>query len=194
LPELREKASPDFTAEELENSFPLDQGRRFNQGAGQELFDLVAEGMIERELRQRKRTARAEKAWRASIEVLLVSLVAAARNTFGPDRFVAVSFNGNDYNRSGLSRATLAACRDYMHEKGLIEIVEGFRRPDFFGDTHLGRRTRLRATEKLRDIIERLNLGRRPLTIPAALLNLNKQTAEGVGSAPEDNEANRPIK
>ena len=121
---------PRFDAEELENSFPLDRGRRFRDEGGHLLVDEVLAGMRSNEVRQRRQKPKAEARERASVEALLANLAAASLNVVDPDRFAVVSFNRNDYSGSALTVDALGRCRDYLRDAGLIDHAPGFRRWD----------------------------------------------------------------
>jgi len=165
----------EFTAAELENSFPLDRGRRFRSEAGRELVRFVVSAMDEKDRRQRRRRVSADVRRQASIEAVLANIVAAHLNRVDATRFVAVSFKRSDYVLSDLSRDGLAECRDYILTAGWIEGTRGFLKAEVHDDKRLGRVTRVRATSKLRDIIDSAELGRRPLTIAAnQLVRINK--------------------
>lgn len=193
LPTLVSSAKPEFTAEELENSFPLDQGRRFSAQKGIELVDSVASGMDRDRPRKRARRPEDERRSRASVEALLANVVAAHLNVVDPDRFVAVSLSRDHYNGSELSFKGMQDCCGYMRKMGLIEYVPGFRRPDQFGDEYFGRRTRIRAAPKLRQTIDMADLGRRALSRPTDQLIRLKGRHDGVGEPPENIEASRAV-
>jgi hypothetical protein len=183
----------EFTAEELENSFPLDTGRRFKDEAGRRLLAIVLEGMRSREARQRARSATAEAAWLASVEALLANLVAGALNVFDAHRYVGVSFNRNDYVRTGINRDVLAACRDHLDAEGLLTYAPGFHRWDHDRVGTFGRRSRVRATDKLRGLIDELGIGRRSLTIPASHLIRIKLGADDLPPPPDHVEDSRAL-
>jgi len=174
----------DVTADELKNSFPLDDGRRFDNGAGRALVAKVrAEAGFDIG-RGRARKAVDEKSFSLTLEVLLANLVAAVTNVIDQDKFVAVGFAKQDYVGSELSRKAMADCRDGLQSAGLIEVFPGFSRPDIYGESRLGYRTRMRATKRLRSQIADASLGNRPLSrAPNALIKINRPL-EGCESTP----------
>jgi len=183
-----------FEAEELENSFPLDVGRRFRSDAAESLVLTVLEGMRSGEHRRRKERATSEARKRASVETLLANLAAAALNTVDPDRFAAISFNRNDYTGTELSDVAMRQCRDYLAAKGMIEGAGGFQRWDAVGDGRFGRRTRIRATDHLRLEFDRIGIGRKSLTIPASqLIRIRARSDDVPSNPPEDVEASRDL-
>lgn len=149
-----------FTPQELENSFPLDVSRRFREPATVPLLATILQGMQASEKRLRRRNGGSQKKFAVSVEVLLANLTAAHMNVIDRSQYVAVSFNKNDYGGGELSIATLCRCRDYLRNQGLIDVAPGFQRWDADGVGRFGRRTRLRATEKLREEIDRSGLHR----------------------------------
>jgi len=175
-----------FDAEELENSFPLDVGRRFRGDAGAVLVNSVLDGMESGVPRKRKMRAGAEARRRASVEALLVNLAAASSNVVDPDRFAAVPFNRNDYVGTDLSDVAMRECRNYLAAEGLIEGTGGFQRWDAFGDGKFGRRTRMRATTRLRGMFDRLGIGAKSFTIPPPQLIRIKAPEVGVSPIPPD--------
>lgn len=92
-----------FTSDELDNSFPLDQGRRFADARGRELVGVVLAGMAASNSRARARKAADEERLTATVEALLANLVAGHMNVVDANRFVAVSFSKDYYNGSALS-------------------------------------------------------------------------------------------
>lgn len=180
-----------FTSDELDNSFPLDQGRRFANARGRELVGAVLAGMAASKSRVRARKAADEERLTATVEALLANLVAGHMNVVDASRFVAVSFSKDYYNGSALSVKAMRDCRDYMEAENLIDIGPGFSRPDWLGEGRYGRRTRMRASVKLQELIDGADLGRRPLTRPADHLVRMKAPKEGIGPAPPHVEEGR---
>jgi len=181
------------TADELENSFPMDIGRRFRNPADNALLSSILAGMRSKEHRTRARSAIAEKRWLASIEAMLANLTAAALNVMDANRYVAVSFDRNQYNDTELTLDALVQCRKHLKEQGLIEVARGFRRWDADGVGCFGRRTRLRATAKLREMIDRDGLRDRSVTqAPANLINL-KGAKPDAGAEPGEVADSRPL-
>ena len=86
-----------YTADELENSFPLDPGRKFARPEDNTLFRSVLAGMDNDRGGSRKRKSRDTPKHEATVEALLTNLIAAHLNVNDRRRFVGVSFNRNDY-------------------------------------------------------------------------------------------------
>jgi hypothetical protein len=182
-----------FTAEELENSFPMDVGRRFRQPEDCPLLTTVTEGMLATEQRKRSRTAQAKEKWIASIEVLLANLVAAHLNAIDRHRYVAVSFNRNDYIDTDLNLTAITQCKDYLLDRGFIDFAPGFRRLDASRIDNFGRRSRLRATSQMRQMMDETGINIRSLSRPVTKLIQLKKPADGVGLPPEDVEDSRAL-
>lgn len=181
-----------FEGEEVENSFPMDIGRRFCSASGRALVDEIVSEMRGGEQRKRRRSQAADERQRATVETLLVNLTAAAFNAVDPDRFVAVSFNRNSYAGTELDLGALQQCRNYLAMGGLITGVTGFQRYDADGDGMFSRNTRLRATDTLRGRIEDLGIGRKDLAVcDAQLIRLKKRDDDVPLSAPEAVEDSR---
>lgn len=182
-----------LSAEELENSFPLDVGRRFNSEAGLLLRDDVLAAMAAKEEatgeRKRKRRPSAEKRLRDTVEALLCNLAASHLNEYDPDRYVGVSFNTSAYSYTGLDAVVMRSCRDHLLEDGLIEVAAGFRNHA----ANFGRRSRLRASPRLRNLIDDLGLGRRSLTIASSQIIRIKQAVEDLPPIPNEVEASRDL-
>jgi hypothetical protein len=155
----------------LKNSFPMDWGRRFRAGAGQQLVSWIQTEMCRGEQRLRRRSNKVEAKHRASVEALLANLFAASTNVADPFRYVALSFDRSEYVGTELSLDAMAQCRDYLHGQGLIELGRGFRGYEYGGGHETwGRRTRMQATDQLRDRFEEWRLDRKALTIPPSQL------------------------
>jgi len=182
-----------FTAAELENSFPFDMGRRLRDPQQSSLLASILEGMKRSEQRLRARTPRAERKWVASIDALLSNIAAAHLNVIDRSRYVAVSFNRNDYNDSGLSYRAVLACRHYLASIGYIDVAPGFWRWDADGTEHFGRRTRLRATTRMREAIDQSGITRRSLTRPVTQLIQIRKRQHDVGPPPDDVERSRDL-
>lgn len=182
-----------FSAEELENSFPLDVGRRFKNEAGFKLRDSVLAAMAAKEGRQRRRRASAEERWRNTVEALLANITAAHLNSYDPDRYVGVSFNRNDYSHTELDCDVMRSCRNHLCEAGLLEFAPGFHKREGLGPEEFGRRARLRASPRLRRRIDELGVGRRSLTIERSQIIRIKQAVNGLSPVPEHIEASREL-
>ena len=183
-----------FSNDELNNSFPLDRGRQFRCEGGQRLVDEVLAEIRVGGVRDRRRRPSVEVQERASVETLLANLTAAALNVVDPWRFAAVGFNRNDYVGVDLSLTAMQRARDHLLSAGLAEGQRGFQRHDQFGDGRLGRNTRLRATDRLRQRFSEYGVGRGSLTRPPSQLIRLRKPRDGVSmQPPEEVEASRAI-
>lgn len=181
----------EFGASELENSLPMDVGRRFRSAAGKALVDEVLAGMRHGEVRQRRRSEKAAERQIASVETLLANLIAAAFNAIDPDRFVGVSFDRNTYARCDLHADALAGCRDYLLRNDMITGTAGFNRIDADGIGSFGRTSRLRATDALRERLEDGGIGRNDLSMRDNQLIRLKQGGKTPPAVPLDVEDSR---
>src|SRR5690606_7160870 len=151
--------SPAFDRSQLERSRPFEPLRVLSGAAGDALKAEVREKL--------EPTIRRRRAWRIideerfehSLRVMLANLLVAARNRIDPDRFLAVSFNANDYVGSALSVTALRRLRDGMYELGLVEGSRGYRHA-VDGAVRHSRKTRLRATSSLRRLFKEHSIGR----------------------------------
>lgn len=184
---------PQFTAEDLENSFPMDLGRRFRSPNSCVCLNIIMDGIRGSEQRTRARKPDDEIRWVASIETFLANLVAGHLNVIDRNRFVAVSFDRNTYNGTGISLVGIVQCRDYLLAQGYIEIANGYYRPDRSGVDFFGRRSRLRATSKLRELMDASGINRRSLTRPVTDLIQMKKPIKGMGPMPKEVEESRAI-
>lgn len=165
-----------ITGDELKNSFPLDDGRRFANEAGQAFAANIRAIAGLDTGRVRARRPADEQSFALTLEVLLANIVAASLNVVNPDKYLAVGFAKHDYVGSQLSFRAMSDCRDALRAAGLINVHPGFRRPDQFGEGHLGFRTRLRPTQRLLGLITTANLGERPLRCAqASLVRMNRR-------------------
>ena len=125
-----------FSAGELRHSRPLEPHRRCIGPAGEALVSHVLELVAAQENRTRALRRRDADTRTATVSALLANLACLALNKVDATRFVALSFNGNDYSGQGLyagSGITLTAmtlARDAMAAAGLIEGRGGVRRTD----------------------------------------------------------------
>ncbi|WP_312312756.1 hypothetical protein [Sphingobium yanoikuyae] len=176
-----QSTSAQFTADELENSFPLAPDRRFREPASVSLLTTIMLGIRGSEHRQRRRSDAADRTFTATVEALIANLAAAHMNVIDRNQYVAVSFNKNDYSGSELSHEAMATCRDYLADLGLIDVAPGFQRPDADGIRRLGRRTRLRATDKMRALIDMSGIDRKSFTRPAkAIVQIRQPRRKGL--------------
>jgi hypothetical protein len=134
---------------DLERSMPFEPMRLLDGLAGDAL--IAALGPRLAQAMPRRRALRAGDAARLahSLNVLLANLVVAAFNRVDPHRFIAMSFNINDYSGTPLSVTALARLRDALLELGLVEGRRGYRHV-VDGQVRHARKTRLRATDQLR--------------------------------------------
>jgi hypothetical protein len=139
--------------------------------------------------RKRKRRPSAEKRLRDTVEALLCNLTAGHLNEYDPDRYVGVSFNTSAYSQTDLDAVVMRSCRDHLLEEELIELAAGFRNHA----TNFGRRSRLRASPRLRNLIDNLGLGRRSLTIAQSHIIRIKQPVKGLPPAPTQVEGSRDL-
>lgn len=190
---MNEANQPPFTANELENSFPIDLGRRFRNAEECEFLNTIIDGMRAAEKRKRARKPEDEIRWLASIQALLANLVAGHLNVIDRNRFVAVSFDRNAYNGAVVSLVGITQCKDYLLAQGYIEIAQGYYRLDRSGVDFFGRRSRLRATTKLRKLMDANEVNRRSLTRPVSDLIQIKKPIKGLGGIPKEIEESRAI-
>lgn len=184
-------AAPSFEADELENSFPFDAGRRVRFAEHHGLLRHLLAGMMAEESRKRARRASAAQRFSDTVNALLANLIAAALNKADPDRFVAVTFNRNDHVGTSICCDTLRRCRDHLSRHKLIDTVSGFNRLDADGVGNFGRTTRLRPSSALRSMIDDLAQDEKKLTRPSEdLIRLNSPTS-GAGPIPNDIERGR---
>jgi hypothetical protein len=192
---LIEKSRADMPDDLLfKNSFPMDWGRRFRVEAGQQLVTSVLTEMRRGEQRVRRRRATAEARHRASVEALLANLFAASVNVSDPYRFVAVSFDRSAYAGTDLHVEAMAQCRDYLEGEGLVMLGRGFRGYEYGGsDDTWGRRSRMQATDLLRDRFDELLLDRKALTVPRSQLIRIKEAAGTASDCPDGIAASRDL-
>lgn len=138
---------------------PLDPLRVLASAKSTELVDAIGAEIDAVVPRRRARRGSDAARWRHTLDVLLANLVLAAFNRIDTARFVAVSFNVNDYSGTLLSSTALARARDGFVALGLIEGRRGYRHV-VGGAVRHARRTRLRATPALRSRFASLSLGR----------------------------------
>jgi hypothetical protein len=181
------------TAKELENSFPMDLGRRFRNPEGCAFLNAIIGGIKGSEQRKKARKPQDASRWLATIEALLANLVAGHLNVVDRNRFVAVSFDRNTYNGTDISFASIIQCRDYLLGQGYIEIAVGYFRTDRSGVGDYGRRSRLRASPDLRQLMDANGINRRSLTRPVSdLIQIREQIHE-VGATPQHVEESRVV-
>ncbi len=133
----------------LERSMPLDPLRTMRDVQGAAAIEQIESMLAPSAGRQRAFRAADQLRWRNCLDMLLANLALAAFNRIDPERFVAVSFNANDYTGTPYSSVVLKRIRDGLASLGLVEGQRGYRHTRD-GVVKHARRTRLRATDKLR--------------------------------------------
>jgi hypothetical protein len=151
--------SPAFDRTALERSSPFEPLRVLTGEAGAALTAALRAQLAEVTPRRRAWRAIDEHRYAHSLNVLLANLVVASFNRVDPRRFIAISFNINDYVGTGLSVTALARLRDAMSELGLVEGRRGYRHA-VNGAVRHARKTRLRATDSLKELFRQYDIGR----------------------------------
>lgn len=147
-----------FSAAELARSMPFDFRRKLRGGVTDHFIDQLLDRLSPYDDRVRTRKPQDEVRLRTTLEGLVSNLLIAAFNRVDPARFVAVSFNRNDYRGTDLSPAAMTFLRNSLAAEGLIEGQRGFLRTG--EKAAFGRRTRLRATKALLDLFRSSQLDR----------------------------------
>lgn len=182
--------NPSFNSQDdllFKNSFPMDWGRRFRAGAGQHLVSWMLTEMRHGERRLRRRSDKVETRQRASVEALLANLFAASANVADPFRYLAVSFDRNAYGGTELCLDAMSQCRDYLEAEGLVALGRGFRAYEYGGsDKTWGRRSRMQATDLLRDRFDELQLDRKALMIPPSQLIRIRKARDATPDCPAE--------
>lgn len=193
----QEVAKRPFTSAELENSAPFDPDKRLRGEAGSALLDELLGRIEPWELatgaRRRKRKPDDTKSLALTMDVLLANLAALWLNRVDATRFLAVSFNANDY-RLPLSLKAMQALRNWMEAEGLIEVAPGFQKVERYEHSMpIARRTRLRATPLLIEEFEGFGIGRQSLrTVPMRGVILIRNREEE-GDAPPKVQASAAV-
>lgn len=161
-PEVHDQHAPSFSADELENSRLLDISLEMDGPEGWELVAALDEvvSAYEAETAPRKRELKpdAKAARMHTLSVLIANLARLSLNRVDPTRFLAVSFNSNNYKAS-LSVVSLKLIREALFANGLIEGVMGFRKIDPYEQARqLTRLSRMRATPALVQLIRDLGI------------------------------------
>lgn len=133
----------------LERAMPLDLSRTLTGVKGSSLIEQVEELLAPSAGRRRAIRMADQQRWQSCLGMLLANLALAALNRIDPERFVAISFNKNDYVGTPFSSTWLVRIRDGLSRHGLVEGQRGYRRSRN-GVVKHARRTRLRATKALR--------------------------------------------
>ncbi len=137
----------------LDRSMPLDPSRGFRDARGTAVIERVEALLAPASGRQRAFRQADWLRWRNTLDMLLANLTLAAFNRIDPERFVAISFNANDYVGTAHSITMLARIRDGLAELELVEGQRGYRNTRDGAVRH-ARRTRLRSTAKLRTLFK----------------------------------------
>lgn len=138
---------------------PLDPLRALRGARGAAVTERVEALLAPAKGRQRAFRQADQLRWRNSLDMLLANLALAVFNRIDPERFVAISFNANDYVGTAHSSTTLARIRDGLAELGFIEGQRGYRHTRDGAVRH-ARRTRLRPTTALRALFKACGLTR----------------------------------
>ena len=140
-----------FTGEELRNFRHFDPDRTLQGDAGGQLLGRMLALVSAEEKRAKALQPAALRTRELTASTLMANLASLALNRRDDTRFLAVSFNGNDYANKSLSFPAMSLLRNTLLAHGLIEGSSGGRRinPD---DTSFGWLTRMRATDALRTI------------------------------------------
>lgn len=182
-----------FSAAELERSIPFDPRRRMRGEAGEGLLNRFLElGTAERKRDHRPIDA---DRLRATASALLANLIVAARNRIDARRFVALSFRRADYVGTPLSAQAIAVLRDQLLVRGLVEGRPGYQRVDGMAlSAAHARRTRLRATVRLLELISAAGVDRRHVgwSGPADGIVV-RLASDGLPPEPEDVSASRLV-
>lgn len=149
-----------FTAQELERSAPFDPLRRLRGEAGDAFRSTIRRMILDHETRRRARRPNDQARFDATLDALLANFAAAAFNRVDPRRFVAISFDINSYVGLPLSHAALGEIRRALAALDLVEGQAGYRRPGIGAAPAHARRTRLRASPKLRRLFSEMGVGR----------------------------------
>jgi hypothetical protein len=187
MTDTEEGEKPLYTAEELENSVPVDWDRRLRGPAGAALRQSILDGLAALEQRQRRRQPAAQESWETTVEALAANLLALVRTQGDSDRFLGVSFNRNSYTGSGVSHDAAAKFRDLGRAAGWLEVAGGFQKPDGYG-----RRTRIRAAGTLLELFDGTHASARNVSRSASGLLRLRKAKERV-PPPEHVEASRAL-
>lgn len=184
---------PTYTAEELNNSFPLIAQRRFGTHEGKALVADVVKAVRQGEQRKRARKAADECRYRDTVEAMIANLAAAYLNSYDPERWVGVSFNNSVYSGTGLQVETMRALRDYLACEGLVEVYGGYhRREDERGGAY-GRNTRIRSSGTLQLWFDAAGITRRSFALPDSAIIRMKDAPCDLPAVPDDVEASRAL-
>ena len=193
-PATEEAADPDegkFTQAELENSFPIDWGRRLRGEGGRALLAEVIADLEAGQVRERAMRQPARELFESTVDAVLANLVVAGFNRVDPSRFAAIPFRRKAYT-GVTSRGAAVALRELLKQREWIEGVRGFKKRDPAGNRRMSRNSRYRPTEQMRDAFERHGVHGRSVTIADSwLLRLNKKQL--CGPVPDDVSESRSV-
>ncbi len=176
----------------LERSMPLDPLRVLRDGRGAD-FLVRVEGLFQKAARQRAFRPYDLVRWRNSLSMLLANLALGVFNRIDAERFVALSFNANDYTGTAHSVVFLKRIRDELSRLGLVEGQRGYRHVQS-GKVRHARRTRLRATAKLRALFAECGITRGDIGWSERRdIIILRQPDAGVGAEPEEVAASRSV-
>lgn len=184
--------SPLFSQAALERASPFEPLRVLTGPAGDAL--LAALRIKLEEVMPRRRALRAvdEQRFANSLSVLLANLLIATVNRVDAKRFVAISFNSNDYVGTALSVTVLARLRDALTALRLVEGTSGYRHVAD-GKVRHSRKTRLRASDALCAMFHEYEVGRGSVAWSEERdIVVLRDPKPGVGAEPSDISATRP--
>lgn len=186
-------ASPSISRAALERSSPFEPLRTLSGSAGDALLARLRPMIEATILRRRALRPIDDQRFAHSLNVLVANLVVAAFNRVDPRRFVAISFNTNDYVGTAVSITVLTRLRDTMIELGLIEGKPGYRH--VVGDkVRHARKTRLRATDRLLALFREHGVGRGSVAWSEERdIIVLREPQPGLGAEPEEISATRPV-
>jgi hypothetical protein len=159
--------------ERLDHSRPIRWDRALTDPEGKPLFDLLEAQLHELEQRKRARKGIDRQRFRATLEAFVLDLLVEAWSD--PSRWLAYSRGRGDYQGQTRYRNPLvtyqAVCKvaDLLVTAGYAEGKTGFYdRSHYEGMAPVGRRSRIRATDRLLDLASSQGLTRKGVGIAAA--------------------------
>ncbi|MEG3145796.1 hypothetical protein U1839_14135 [Sphingomonas sp. RT2P30] len=169
-----EIALAEITADDLKDSFPFDWERRLRGDDGLELLSHFV-GMLDSNAARQRSLSVANLATRdRTVSALLANLLAGALNRVNPRRFLALSFNRNDYTGTGLSLSVMVAMRELLKSERLVHAKVGYFLQHQMEGFNRSSLTRLRPTVALLDLFAAHAVDRRSVLSPKAqLVRLN---------------------
>ena len=194
-----------FSQDELETSMPFDPKRRLGGSGGPALLDRVLTALLAWEPpRKRARRPADTERLRTATDAFLANLLAARRHRVSSGVFIAMPFDGNYYEGTGLTLSPMQVVRDFLVATDLAEGQKGFNRSDQvegFSLRAYARRTRMRATTKLAvwmldagiDFQAPLRAAPSGLALPPADIIQISDEERGIGGEPPDVTASRGV-